>query len=84
MQWRFALAIPVVAGLAFLSSASAQQLVDFNREIRPILSNKCFACHGPDSGKRQAGLRLDDAKVATSELESAQLRSCRGNRRPAN
>ena len=46
------------------------QTVDFNRDVRPIISNHCLACHGPDDAERQAGLRLDDADVAVSVLES--------------
>src|SRR5688572_28576466 len=45
--------------------------VDFNREIRPILSNQCAKCHGPDAKERKGGtegLRLDVRADATSDL----------------
>ena len=37
----------------------AEEKVDFNTQIKSILSNKCIACHGPDEEHREAGLRLD-------------------------
>jgi predicted DNA-binding protein YlxM (UPF0122 family) len=41
---------------------------DYNFHVKPILSDKCFACHGPDKGKQKAGLRLDLAENAFAEL----------------
>jgi hypothetical protein len=46
------------------SISSAAERVQFNRDIRPILSDKCFFCHGPDSQKREANLRLDQRDAA--------------------
>ena len=42
--------------------------LEYNRDVRPILSDRCFHCHGPDSGNRKAGLRLDLADAAYSNL----------------
>jgi len=44
------------------------ETIDFNYHVRPILSDRCFACHGPDANKREAGLRLDLEEQAKAEL----------------
>src|SRR5712691_5119085 len=44
--------------------AAAQERLEYNRDIRPILMANCFACHGPDSASRKAGLRLDQRDAA--------------------
>ena len=45
----------------------AEKPIRFDRDIRPLLSEHCFACHGP--GKQEAGLRLDDGPAALAPLE---------------
>src|SRR5436853_3737675 len=59
--------VTVLCPFAFslLPSATwAADRIEYNRDIRPILMENCFACHGPDSAARKAKLRLDDREVA--------------------
>ncbi|MBI4601572.1 MAG: PSD1 domain-containing protein [Planctomycetes bacterium] len=62
------------AALAILAGAAAARAapVDFNREVRPILAEKCLKCHGPDSKERKAGLRLDARDGALRPLKSGR------------
>ena len=51
------------------SEAEMPDEISYNFDVRPILSDKCFVCHGPDEKKRQAGLRLDDPQLAFQALK---------------
>ena len=49
------------------AAAGADATVQYNRDVRPILFENCFSCHGPDSASRKADLRLDKREVAVDK-----------------
>ena len=65
--------LSAAAAVCFLSvalMAHGAERLQFNRDVRPILSDKCFACHGPEAASRQGGLRLDERDGAIGEADS--------------
>ena len=62
---RFTHAAAAALAIATITGAHA---ISFNEDIRPILADRCFACHGPDSASRKAGLRLDQEEFAKAPL----------------
>src|SRR5436190_24067928 len=60
----FCLSVLIV--VAPFAARTAEKL-QYNKDIRPILSDRCFKCHGPDKGSRKASLRLDLAEEAYAE-----------------
>jgi hypothetical protein len=67
-SWRFTLLLLLGVGRGL----AAPSEVRFNRDVRPILSNHCFACHGPDEKKREAKLRLDERENAITERDGVR------------
>ena len=62
--------ISCIALAIVVSTHSTDAAVDFDQKVRPILSEHCFACHGPDATHRKAGLRFDTEVGATVALKS--------------
>jgi hypothetical protein len=65
MRMKLALSIAVMLSAAAFSAPSA---IEFNRDVRPILSDKCFGCHGPDATAKGIPLRLDREQTAKADL----------------
>ena len=66
-------------GLASVGTAAKESAPDYNRDVRPILSDHCYTCHGPDEAKRKAGLRLDLEADAFRRLKSGQHALVKGD-----
>ncbi len=69
------LVLPQVLGLPSLYA----EKLEYNRDVRPILAENCFACHGFDKAKREAGLRLDTPEGAVTKLDSGEVAILPGN-----
>lgn len=78
LQKKYMLAVCLLTGILFLqcqndpavvTEEKVPDVVDFNFHVKPILSDRCFSCHGPDETDRQAGLRLDIEANALAALQ---------------
>lgn len=67
-DWRLLFILVFVGG-----EVLAADTIDYTRDVRPILAQNCFTCHGPDEGTLEAGLRLDHREAATRELDSGEV-----------
>ena len=62
-----------VACLICVQIAIGAEPLSYNRDIRPVLSDNCFACHGPDQSHQEGGLRLDLREVAVQPADSGEI-----------
>ncbi|AMV18318.1 DUF1553 domain-containing protein [Planctomyces sp. SH-PL14] len=72
MKWILCLSFLAAALTGALPEAEAAPPLDFNRDIRPILANHCWNCHGPDEASREAELRLDLRESALAATPSGR------------
>src|SRR5882757_9491686 len=78
-QFRLILAAAIAASCVPRAGYAADDAPRFNRDIRPILAEKCYSCHGPDSGTRKAELRLDteatahESVIVPGDAESSEV-----------
>ncbi len=63
-----ATAVPATAA----DPSPSAEAIDYDRQVRPILSKHCYACHGPDAAQLEADLRLDQKQTALAELSSGK------------
>src|SRR5690606_30052581 len=66
-------AVILVAACIGSTARGETEKVDFGRQVRPLLADRCFRCHGPDEAKVEAGVRLDIAQRATSPVDSGAI-----------
>src|SRR5262245_7842499 len=74
-SWLAAVVLPLACGPLFYAAHAADAPrgeINYDRQIRPILSNTCFKCHGPDAQERESGLRLDIRDEALKPADSGK------------
>src|SRR4029434_330324 len=64
--------LPTANIVLLAALAAPPPAIEYNRHVRPILSNNCFKCHGPDAHERKAGLRLDSRDDALKPAKSGK------------